>query len=155
MATALGTSGSFSLTVHCLSMRAAIDHTNYSDLLVPKMSGYLVASTLASVFMVSCGQILFKLAAHDATFEGSTWRMAASWLTPAMIAALAISTLATVLWVWVLRSASLSVAYPLYALTFVLVPLMERLLFDTMLTPQHGLGAAAIIIGVWLMASAS
>lgn len=119
------------------------------------MSGYLVASTLASVFMVSCGQILFKLAARDAIFEDLNWRMAVSWLTPAMMSALAISMLATVIWVWVLRSASLSVAYPLYALTFVLVPLMERLLFDTVLTPQHGLGAAAIIIGVWLMASAS
>jgi len=118
------------------------------------MSAYLVASTLASVFLVSCGQILFKLAAHDATFDGLNWRMVGSWLTPAMISALAISTLATVIWVWVLRSASLSVAYPLYALTFVLVPLMERLLFDTVLTPQHGLGAAAIVTGVWLMASA-
>jgi len=119
------------------------------------MSAYLAAATFASVFMVSCGQILFKLAARDATFDGMTWRMALSWLTPAMISALAVSTLATILWVWVLRSASLSVAYPLYALTFVLVPLLERLLFNTLFTPQHALGAAAIILGVWLMASAS
>ena len=118
------------------------------------MSARLAAATFASVFMVSCGQILFKLAARDARFDGMTWRMAASWLTPAMISALAISMLATVLWVWVLRSASLSVAYPLYALTFVLVPLMERFLFDTVFTPQQGLGAAAIVFGVWLMARA-
>ena len=76
--------------------------------------------------MVGCGQILFKLAARDATFDGFNWRMVASWLTPAMISALAVSTLATVLWVWVLRSASLAVAYPIYALTFVLVPLLVR-----------------------------
>jgi drug/metabolite transporter (DMT)-like permease len=72
-----------------------------------------------------------------------------------MIAALTISTIATALWVWVLRSASLSVVYPLYALTFVLVPLLEWLLFNTRLTAQHGLGATAIVLGVWLMASAT
>lgn len=119
------------------------------------MSWLLIASTLASVLMVGCGQVLFKLAARDATFDGLNWRTVASWLTPAMISALAISTLATVLWVWVLRSASLSVAYPLYALTFVLVPLLERLLYDTAFTSQQGVGAAAIVLGVWLMASAS
>jgi drug/metabolite transporter (DMT)-like permease len=114
-----------------------------------------IGLTLASVFMIGCGQILFKLAARDATYDGLSWPTVASWLSPAMIAALAISTIATALWVWVLRSASLSVVYPLYALTFVLVPLLEWLLFDTGFTVRHGLGAAAIVLGVWLMAGAS
>jgi drug/metabolite transporter (DMT)-like permease len=117
--------------------------------------GDQIGLTLASVFMIGCGQILFKLAARDATFDGFNWPTVASWLSPAMIAALAVSTIATALWVWVLRSASLSVVYPLYALTFVLVPLLEWLVFNTGLTARHGLGATAIVFGVWLMASAS
>jgi drug/metabolite transporter (DMT)-like permease len=114
-----------------------------------------IGLTLTSVVLIGCGQILFKLAARDATYDGINWTTAASWLSPAMIAALTISTIATALWVWVLRSASLSVVYPLYALTFVLVPLLEWLVFNTGFTVRHGLGAAAIVFGVWLMASAS
>ena len=105
--------------------------------------------------MIGCGQILFKLAARHAIFDGLNWHSVASWLSPAMMAALTVSAVATALWVWVLRSASLSVVYPLYALTFVLVPLLEWILFDTGLTARHGLGAAAIVLGVWLMASAA
>jgi len=116
------------------------------------MQGIQIAMTLASVFMIGCGQILFKLAAREAAFTGFTWETAASWLSPAMLAALAVSTLATILWVWVLRSASLAVVYPLYALTFVVVPLLEWLLAGTRLTPQGAAGAAAIVAGVWMMA---
>ena len=111
-----------------------------------------IGMTLASVFMIGCGQILFKLAARDATFAGINWATAVSWLSPAMLAALAVSTLATVLWVWVLRSASLSLVYPLYALTFVVVPALEWLLDGTPMTGQSAAGAAAIVGGVWMMA---
>lgn len=110
--------------------------------------------TLASVLLIAGGQILFKLAARDATFTGFDLRTVATWMTPAMIAALAVSTLATGMWVWVLRSATLSVVYPLYALTFVVVPLLDWALFGATLSVRHGTGAAAIVAGVWLMAGA-
>lgn len=116
------------------------------------MQGMQVAMTLISVVLIGCGQILFKLAARDTVSGGLAWETVASWLSPAMIAALAVSTLATGLWVWVLRSASLSLVYPLYALTFVVVPLLDWLLSGTRLTPQGAAGAAAIVAGVWMMA---
>ncbi len=105
--------------------------------------------------MIGCGQILFKFAARDATFAGFNWQTVASWLSPAMLAALAVSTLATGLWVWVLRSASLAVVYPLYALTFVIVPLLEWLIAGSPMTPRGAIRAAAIVAGVWMMAGAA
>jgi len=119
------------------------------------MLGMQIGLTLLSVVMIGCGQILFQTAARTAVLAGFNWPTVLSWLSPAMIAALAVSVVATALWVWVLRSASLAVVYPLYALTFVLVPALDWLVHDTTLTPQHGVGAAAIVLGVWLMASAS
>ena len=119
------------------------------------MRGTEVILTLVSVIMIACGQILFKLAARDATFDGFTLHTILSWLSPAMIAALAISTIATGLWVWVLRSANLSVVYPLYALTFVLVPVFDGLLYGTELAPRNWAGATAIVAGVWLMSGAA
>jgi drug/metabolite transporter (DMT)-like permease len=114
-----------------------------------------IGLTLASVLLVGCGQILFKLAARDAAFAGFSLRTVALWTTPAMLAALLVSTLATAMWVWVLRSASLSTVYPLYALTFVVVPVLDWALFGSSLTARQGAGAAAIIAGVWLMTGAT
>jgi uncharacterized membrane protein len=119
------------------------------------MNGTEIVLTLISVFLIGWGQILFKLAAQNVAFTGFTWQTVALWLTPALVSALVVSTLATGLWVWVLRSANLSVVYPLYALTFVLVPALEWLVFGTALTMRHATGAAVIVVGVWLMAGAS
>jgi len=110
-----------------------------------------VLLTLACVFMIGCGQILFKLAARDVTLDGINLRSLLSWLSPAMVAALCIYAVATLLWVWVLRTASLSVVYPLYALAFVLVPLLGWMLFGEPMTARHWFGAALIVGGVWLM----
>jgi drug/metabolite transporter (DMT)-like permease len=119
------------------------------------MRGMEVIFTLVSVFMIACGQLLFKLAARDVTYDGFTLQAMLSWLSPAMLAALAISTIATGLWVWVLRTADLSVVYPLYALTFVLVPILDGQLSGTGLVTRHWAGAAAIVGGVWLMTGAT
>jgi drug/metabolite transporter (DMT)-like permease len=119
------------------------------------MRGMEVTLTLVSVFMIACGQILFRSAAQDTTFDGFTLPTILSWLSPAMFAALTISTIATGLWVWVLRSASLPVVYPLYALTFVLVPMLDWMLSGTGLALRHWAGAATIVAGVWLMSGAA
>lgn len=116
------------------------------------MRGTEVLLTLVCVFMIGCGQILFKLAAREVAFDGFNLRSLASWFSPAMLVALAIYAAATLLWVWVLRTASLSVVYPLYALAFVLVPLLGWMLFGEPMTARHWAGAALIVGGVWLMA---
>ncbi len=110
---------------------------------------------LASVGMVGCAQILFKLAAQTARTESFTWGTVGSWLSPSMLAALVVSLGGTVLWVWVLRKAPLGIVYPLYALTFILVPLLDWALFGMPLTPRQWGGAAAIVAGVWLMTGAA
>src|SRR5262245_43111210 len=115
------------------------------------MRGAELAFTLLSVSLIGCGQILFKIAARDASFAGFDWPTFASWLTPAMIGALLVSTVATGLWIWVLQYASLSVAYPIYALTFVVVPLLDSALFGTDVSFRQWIGAATIVGGVWLM----
>jgi len=110
-----------------------------------------VALTLASVTLVAIAQILFELAARRVRFEGWAWETVASWSTVPMVLALLVSAAGAGLWVWALRSARLSVVYPLYALTFVLVPLLDRALFATPLPLRYWIGAATIVGGVWVM----
>jgi drug/metabolite transporter (DMT)-like permease len=110
-----------------------------------------VALTLASVTLVAIAQILFELAARRVRFEGWAWETVASWSTLPMALALLVSAAGAGLWIWALRSARLSVVYPLYALTFVLVPLFDRALFATPLSMRYWIGAAIIVGGVWVM----
>ena len=110
-----------------------------------------VLLTLACVFMIGCGQILFKLAARDVMVDGLNLKSLLSWLSPPMLTALFVYGAATLLWVWVLRTAPLAVVYPLYALAFVLVPLLGWVLFGEPMTARHWFGAALIVGGVWLM----
>jgi undecaprenyl phosphate-alpha-L-ara4N flippase subunit ArnE len=110
-----------------------------------------VALTLASVVLVAIAQILFELAARRVRFAGWAWETVASWSTVPMGLALLVSAAGAGLWIWALRSARLSMVYPLYALTFVLVPLLDRALFATPLSLRYWIGAAIIVVGVWLM----
>jgi drug/metabolite transporter (DMT)-like permease len=113
-----------------------------------------IALTLVSVLLIACAQILFKLAARTVSAGAFDWSTAASWLTPSMFAALAVSSLATAIWVWVLRSANLSIVYPLYALTFVLVPVLDGIVFGNPWTLRLGLGSALIVLGVVVIGNA-
>ncbi len=83
------------------------------------MSLLLTSLTLLCVLGISVGQLLFKKAAMllppqpaitDWLFNG--------WL----IVALALYGLTTLLWIWVLRSAPLHLAYPFMGLAFLIVP---------------------------------
>lgn len=110
-----------------------------------------IALTLASVALVAIAQILFDLAARRVRFEGWAWETVASWLTVPMALAIIVSAAGAGLWISALRSSRLSVVYPLYALTFVLVPLLDRALFATPLSLRYWVGAAVIVVGVSVM----
>jgi drug/metabolite transporter (DMT)-like permease len=104
---------------------------------------YVVA--LICVAGIACGQILFKIAAGSLSRTGS-------FLDPGTLATLAAAFtlygITTIGWVWVLREIELGRAYPLMALSFVLVPLGSYLVFGERFQPQYFAGVALIVIGI-------
>jgi drug/metabolite transporter (DMT)-like permease len=106
--------------------------------------------TLLCVVLIAVGQLLFKSAAGQWRVEGWSWATLRSLLSPALLLALALYGLTTVLWVFVLRSAPLSIAYPLYALVFLLVPILEHFVFGETLTWNSLVGGAVIMLGVMI-----
>ena len=94
--------------------------------------------------LMTTGQILFKKASLAG--GGASWQ--ASFLNPWMVAALTLYGGATVLWVWLLRSTPLSVAYPFTALSYVLVPLAAIAVFGEVLSWRYAFGCALIITGI-------
>lgn len=96
---------------------------------------------------LAVGQILFKMAAVGAA-PGPT--VAGITVNGHLVAGLAIYVGATGLWLALLRSAPLSVAYPFLALAYVVVPPLAHWWLGEALKWQSLAGAAVIVFGVWL-----
>jgi drug/metabolite transporter (DMT)-like permease len=104
--------------------------------------------TALCVLMIAVGQLMFKSAASQWKFDGLTWASVAGFLSPLMIAALALYAVATVLWVFVLRTVPLSAAYAVYALAFLVVPLLAHFVLDEPLSPNVLIGGVIIVAGI-------
>lgn len=116
------------------------------------MSAFLTSMTLLCVLGISLGQLMFKKAAlrlpseaglHDWIFNG--------WL----ISALALYGITTLLWIWVLRSAPLHLAYPLMGLAFLIVPALGWLFLGEPLHLRTLGGGLLILAGIALTARAA
>ncbi len=96
--------------------------------------------------LLAAGQILFKKAALAAG-DGP---LVPGIINPWTLAALVLYGAATMLWIVILRTTPLSLAYPFAALGFVIVPLAARWMFDEALSSTYLLGALLIVCGVVL-----
>ena len=111
------------------------------------MTPFITAMTVLCVLGISLGQLLFKKAAMAMTDATSIQ----SWIfNPWLIAALALYGITTLAWVWVLRNASLQLAYPFMGLAFLIVPVLAWALLGEPLTWQTLAGGALILAGVAL-----
>ena len=94
----------------------------------------VAACVLFSVGLAG-GQILFKFAAQDIASHKAESTLI-SIFSPWLIAALAVYSASTILWVWILMHVPISKAYPFALLTMALVPLAGYWLFSETLNVQ-------------------
>lgn len=105
---------------------------------------------LAVVAAISVGQMLFKhTAAMLSTAANGIW----AWFNPYLFAALALYGGAALAWVYVLRQVPLNLAYSLFALSFLFVPLLSLIIFREPFTLRMAAGSAVIVLGVYLFNS--
>lgn len=110
---------------------------------------------IAAVLGLGCyGQLIVKSRATvHSTQIGADDKLAyvlAMFADPWVLSGLGSAVVSSVLWVLVVQRLDLSVAYPLIALSFVLVPIAAAFfLREPMSTPQL-LGLALIVVGVSL-----
>lgn len=105
---------------------------------------------LAIVATVAVGQMLFK---YTATLLNSATNGIWAWFNPYLFAALAIYGGATLAWIYMLRQVPLNLAYPLFALSFLFVPLLSLIIFSEPFTLRMLAGSAVIVFGVYLFNS--
>lgn len=113
---------------------------------------YGILTAIAVAAIISGGQLLFKLAAEtgdpDAAFN--TDRL----LNIYALSAVALFGIATILWIQILARYDLSRIYPFIALSFIITPLLARMILGEQVSGQQMVGSAVIIAGVALVVSA-
>ncbi|HEX6137903.1 MAG TPA: EamA family transporter [Casimicrobiaceae bacterium] len=116
------------------------------------MSSKGVMVVLACVALIGGGQVLFKAAAAQWRLDAGVWVAIRTLLSPAFASALVVYAVATLLWVYALRIVPLGAAFPLYALAFLLVPVLAHLFAGEPLTANALIGGAVIVAGVAIAA---
>jgi len=113
------------------------------------MNVWRMLAVLGCVALIAVGQLLFKYSAGRADGRGGWWGLVSD---PYLILAGFIYVGATLLWVMQLKAVPLNRAYPLFALAFVLVPLLSHWVFGERLTLPYLAGSVLIIAGTTLCA---
>jgi drug/metabolite transporter (DMT)-like permease len=111
-------------------------------------------SWLAIPVLNTLFQIFIKLAADGASGHGTSW-FSGSLASPWFLAAVAVEIACFLIWMQVLSELDLSKAFPLSALSYVLVLLSSWIYFHEQITALQLIGSALILGGVWLIGTAS
>lgn len=113
----------------------------------------IVGIALFCGFM-GAGQMLFKLAATQVKDAATTTALVRGIaFSPWFWSAGLLYGVASLLWVAILTRVPLSVAYPASSLTIVLVPIVGWMFFGEVLSIRFCIGMAAIMVGIWLIAT--
>ncbi len=113
---------------------------------------------LCSVIVAAAGELLLKTAmnqftahqpaAPESVFQ-SLWRLVT---TPALIVGFTCYGLGAIFWLIVLSRVDLSLAYPMFALMYVIVPIAAHFFLHEQLTPGKWVGMFVVVIGVIILA---
>lgn len=111
--------------------------------MTPRIYAYLLAGTL----FAALGQVLFKV---GATGRNALFDFVNAWI----IAGLVSYALGTMLWIYSLSKAQLTIVYPFTALTFVLVYLVGVFVLGEATSLKAMVGVAAVLLGLFLISTA-
>ena len=101
------------------------------------------ALLLLTLVLLALGQVMFKYAAQSIQFSQPR-----TLLSVPLGLALIVYALATVAWLGVLTRLPLSVAFPFYGLTFLLVPLFARRFLGEPVGWATYVGGLVILVGI-------
>lgn len=109
---------------------------------------------LISIFLGASGQLLFKGAARQLPpfAELGLMRLILQmFTTPLILGGFSCFFVSSVLWILALRTVSLNLAYPLVALSYIIIFIGSYYLFQEPLSYRHWLGALLIVGGILLI----
>jgi undecaprenyl phosphate-alpha-L-ara4N flippase subunit ArnE len=117
------------------------------------MSFIQIGQLVAVTCLLTVGQVLFRRGATSAGKVTDLGSLLQLFLSPYIIAAVALYGGTTLLYVYTLQTVPLSRAYPFMALGFVLVPLAAVLVLHEPVSWRYFLGLALVLGGLYLSTS--
>lgn len=114
-----------------------------------------IIQLLSFALLMACGQILFKFSAITSpsvtSIDGLTGLVTNFWFW----LALTLYAIATLLWILILQTVPLSLAYPFVSLGFIIVPLGSYFLFKEPINFYYIIGTILIIAGLGIITMAT
>jgi drug/metabolite transporter (DMT)-like permease len=107
-----------------------------------------------SIALGATGQLLFKYASLRLPSFGELGLLKTVLVmltTPAILGGFACFFISALLWIFALRQVPLSVAYPMVAISYIVIFIGSAVLFDESITVRHWSGAALIVAGIVLI----
>ncbi len=114
---------------------------------VPEYRLFTWVGLIATPALIAGGQVLFKLASRRTGDFDMTGLLHLAF-NPFLLLALVLYGFGTIVWIYVLKTVPLTIAYSFMALTFCVVPVLANLWLDEALTWRYGFGAALIVAGM-------
>lgn len=105
---------------------------------------------IGTPLMIAGGQVLFKLVSARLP-PGELRSIGLVAFDHYFIGAMLVYFVATVSWIYVLRSVPLGVAYSFTALGFIFVPIVSMYLFGELLTVRFLLGTIMVVAGLMVI----
>ena len=118
------------------------------------MNAKTLALLFVSIVLGASGQLMFKAAARQLppfSELGVAKLLLLMFTTPLILAGFTCFFISSVLWIVAIRSVPLSVAYPMVALSYVIIFAGSALLYHEPITWRHFGGAALIVGGILLI----
>ena len=115
------------------------------------MSFWIICLLIVYAVLMSCGQILFKLAANSGAYFPKIGSAFAAYLNPYFLIAITLYFGLTVFWIWLIKFVPLSKAYPIVAISFVVTPLLAQVILAENLPKDLLVGSFLIITGIYLI----
>jgi drug/metabolite transporter (DMT)-like permease len=105
------------------------------------------AGLLGTPLLIATGQVLFKLTSAQAG-RPDLRGLATLLVNPVLISALALYGFGTIIWIYILKSVPLTIAYSFMGLTFCFVPLLAQVFLGEAVTLRYVVGSIFIIAGM-------
>ncbi|KRW60859.1 EamA family transporter [Pseudomonas sp. TTU2014-080ASC] len=113
------------------------------------MNHALILAALTAVSMAS-GQLLFKLGAQRLQGENLGQLIGSFLFNPYLMGAIFLYATTVLVWIYVLRVLPLSIAYPLTALSYIIVPILSLFILGEKVSTNTIIGSTLIIAGVMI-----
>jgi undecaprenyl phosphate-alpha-L-ara4N flippase subunit ArnE len=120
----------------------------HDDYYGEKMGLLQLLMVLLNVLLLGIGQILFKKSAAAASTSGHNWFI--SIINPTTFLALVVYGIATLVWMYVLKTTPLSVAYPFVGAAFIVVPVLAWAVLGESFSIWTLAGVSIIALGIWV-----